>query len=138
MMTPFRVPARLAVLVCAGLALAACVKGPRMVHADTPIPEFTLQVDPSADIDTAPTMISGRWPVFPIERAFSGESGSASIAYTIGSDGHTRDFEVLSATQPVFADHLIIAVRNWTFRPAQKDGHPVDLRARQDFRFDAR
>lgn len=138
-MTPFLFsrPRTLA-LAIACLGLAACVEGPAMVHADTPISPFTARIDPGADIDSPPTLLSGRWPVFPIERAFSGESGTASIAYTIGSDGHTRDFEVLSATRPVFADHLIIAVRGWTFRPAMKDGHPVDLRARQDFRFEAR
>ncbi len=128
----FLVPATLS------LVLAACIEGPPRVHADTLIPAFSVPVDPAAGIDAPPTIISGRWPVFPIERAFSGEGGSASIAYTIGSDGRTRDFEVLSASKPVFADHLILAVRDWTFRPAQKDGHPVDLRTRQDFVFEAR
>lgn len=92
---------------------------------------------PSDDWDTPPTLISGKRPIYPISKVLSREPGAAAIAFTIGIDGKARDFDVLSADDRRFADHAIIAVREWVWRPATKDGKPIEVRVSQDFQFAA-
>lgn len=92
----------------------------------------------SADWDTPPKLISGKRPIYPISQVLNGNSGSAILAFTIDVDGRARGFEVLEASDKRFADHAIIAVREWTWQPATKDGAPIAARVSQSFEFGTR
>src|SRR5882757_8459556 len=54
---------------------------------------------------------------------------------TVDETGHTRDFSVLDTNYQSFANHAILAVQNWRFQPATKDGHPVPCRVRIPFKY---
>lgn len=87
------------------------------------------------DYDSPPRMLRGRAPIYPIELALSGVSGSATISYLVGIDGKARQFETVAASNPHFANHAIIAVQQWTFAPALRQGVAVAARVKQTFEF---
>jgi TonB family protein len=89
----------------------------------------------STKVDVPPKFISGAAPIYPISRLRRQESGYADIAFTVDETGHTRDFRVLSTSYLYFANHAILAVQNWRFHPATKNGRPVPCRIRIPFRY---
>jgi len=91
-----------------------------------------------AQFDTPPKFLRGVAPAYPIRQLQLGNSGQATIEFTIGEDGKPRDFRVVSATYKSFADHAIIAVREWRWEPARKHGHPIPFRVRLPFNYDTR
>ena len=119
------------------LALLAAAPAAQAGRAGTPIDPESMVGSPSAEYDTPPRLVKGKRPVYPIRRALSGQGGSAEICFVVGVDGKARDFEVLRTDHDAFSDHAIIAVREWIFAPATKDGQPVATRVTQVFTFDA-
>jgi len=87
--------------------------------------------------DKPPRLISGRAPIYPISKLLKGAPGEATIRFTIAADGTTKDIEVLSATYEYFGTHAAIAVKDWRFEPAMKDGQPVEMKVHQTFTFTA-
>jgi TonB family protein len=79
----------------------------------------------SSEYDTPPKLISGNYPVYPISHARAGSSGFADVAFTVGPDGKTYDIHVLQASYSYFGSHTVLAVRDWKFEPARKNGKPV-------------
>ena len=134
MRSVLRAPVACALLLACATATADGVR----MRPDRAIDPAAMQVREDPDWDTPPELVEGKAPVFPVSRLLSRASGKVVIAYTIGRDGRTRDFEVVSAPDPMFADHAIIAVREWVFRPATQGGEAVDARVRQSFEYQAR
>jgi protein TonB len=89
----------------------------------------------SGKYDTQPKLISGRAPVYPMSQWRSGKSGFANVTFTIGRDGMTSDISVEQASYAYFGNHTIIAVKDWKFEPARKNGQPLPLRIRLVVRF---
>lgn len=89
----------------------------------------------SPQYDVPPKFITGAAPMYPISRLRNRESGYADIAFTVDDTGHTRDFRVLKTTYLYFANHAILAVQNWWFKPATKNGHPVPCRLHIPFTY---
>ncbi|WP_418321408.1 energy transducer TonB [Piscinibacter sakaiensis] len=58
-----------------------------------------------------------------------------TIEFTIAEDGTTKDFVVVESDYRYFADHAIIALREWRYQPATKNGKPVAVRVRQTFEY---
>jgi TonB family protein len=83
--------------------------------------------------DTAPRLIHGTAPIYPISQLQQHKSGGAVISFIIDEQGKTGDFKVISADYPYFASHAILAVQRWQFEPARKNGHPVAVRLRIPF-----
>ncbi|HEV2806789.1 MAG TPA: energy transducer TonB [Chthoniobacterales bacterium] len=79
----------------------------------------------TAQYDVPPKLVRGDAPIYPITQVFAGKTGSAVVAFTVGTDGTTHDVRVVSTTYPYFASHTILALRNWRFEPARKNGKPV-------------
>lgn len=91
-----------------------------------------------ADENTTPPRIIKSQPViYPVSMLMSGVPGEAVIVFTIGTDGRARDFEVQSATNEKFADHAIIALKEFEYVPATRNGEPILSRGRQAFQFEA-
>jgi len=85
--------------------------------------------------DTKPVLLKGKSPVYPIGRLLSGKEGCSTISFSIGIDGKTRDFKIVNTDDEWFANHSIIAVRDWIYDPAKKDGAPVESRLSHKFCF---
>lgn len=75
--------------------------------------------------DTPARLLSGKSPVYPIGQLLTGKASRAKVAFTVATDGATHDIRVVEADREVFGRHLAIAVREWRFEPARKDGVAV-------------
>jgi TonB family protein len=95
-----------------------------------PYPASALHWPRSPHYDTPPKLISGKAPLYPVSHARAGSSGFADVAFTVGPDGKTYDMHVIRASYPYFGSHTIVAVRDWRFEPALKNGKPVPVKAR--------
>jgi protein TonB len=85
--------------------------------------------------DTPPKRLSGKAPLFPVSHLMNGTKGKVVVSFTVGVDGKASEFKIIESTDPKFSDHVVIALREWRFRPAKKDGVDVPARIRQSFSF---
>jgi TonB family protein len=121
------------------LILSGC-ETPRMALEGNPMPEaqvarFLAIVSPKSTYDVPPTFVKGFAPDFPETEAYKRQWGYANIEFAIRTDGKTDDFKLIAATAASFAEEAYDTLQNWQFKPAQKNGHPVAVRARVPFTF---
>ncbi|HET8817914.1 MAG TPA: energy transducer TonB [Xanthomonadaceae bacterium] len=116
-------PTRLlfAALSTAGL-LSAC---------DVPPAPQPVQMTDVAAIDTPP-------PEYPMALACDGIGGTVTLEVTVGPDGSvtgatTRE----SSGQPALDAAALESVRAWRFRPATRNGQPVDVQIAVPMTFNA-
>ncbi|MEY2880638.1 MAG: hypothetical protein RLZZ15_3018 [Verrucomicrobiota bacterium] len=57
-------------------------------------------------------------PVWPLAALLKGESGTASVEFTVGERGHVSDVVVREASAPEFGRALVAALETWRFAPA--------------------
>ena len=98
-----------------------------------PVALVGKSLPPSSKYDVPPKLLSGRTPIYPITQLREHRSGKALIEFTIDQQGIPRDFSILKTDYRYFATHAIIAVREWRFQPAMKNGRPVAARIRIPF-----
>ncbi len=125
----------LAALLCCQTANAY---GEQVTRPNSNIDPDKMQMADDPEWDSPPKLIKGKSPVFPVSLLLSGSSGKVVIQYTIDADGRTKDFVVKTAPHQKFADHAIIAIKKWIYRPAMKSGVPIETTVRQSFTFSAR
>jgi periplasmic protein TonB len=76
----------------------------------------------------APVVIHRVEPHFPeAERKNYRRSGTVLFEGVVGKDGRFRDVKIIRGENDPLAPHMLEAVRQWQFRPALKDGRPVDV-----------
>jgi TonB family protein len=134
---------KLALALCGGflVVLSGCTILPKPTYpgaqeANTELAPGSVDMGgPSKAYDVPPRFLSGKSPVYPINRLLNKEGGYAVIRFTIGTDGITKDFEVLETDYPAIATHTIYAMKSWRFSPATKNGVPVEAKAEQRYRF---
>jgi periplasmic protein TonB len=108
----------------------------RIIKSGAPLPVGeSFGTNQSKEYDQPPILTSGDMPIYPISKALSGKSGAAVIAFTIGEDGKTRDLSVKDTSGEVYSRHAMIAIREWRFQPALKNGAPVAVRTQQTILF---
>jgi protein TonB len=99
------------------------------------VSRFLVIISPNSAYDVPPQFVKGFAPDFPEKEAYQREWGYANIEFTIKSDGKPDDFKIAAATAMSFAEEAYIALQNWRFQPAQKNGHAVSVKARMPFTF---
>ncbi len=122
-------------VLMAGVSGCASQSPPSTYAANTPISPGQVVGSESDAYDTPPRLISGRAPIYPVTHVLKAGGGQSTIEFTIAADGTTRDFLVVHSDHEYFANHSIIAVRQWRFEPAMKDGRPIDARVRKTFNY---
>lgn len=85
---------------------------------------------PEANNAPKPALKAAPLPVYPENLAAAGEVGGAIVELVIGTDGAVRQATVLRSSHPEFANAAYLAVQQWQFTPAQKDGAAVESRWR--------
>ncbi len=55
--------------------------------------------------------------------------GAVLLSAIIETDGKAHDVEVTRSLEPGLDASAVAAIENWIFRPAEKDGSPVPVRA---------
>jgi TonB family protein len=125
--------------VCGTFALLAACQTPSAQNQATlphePVALIGQSAGPSSQYDVPPKLLSGRTPMYPITQLRQHRSGDALIAFTIDEQGIPRDFRVLKSDYPYFATHAVVAMREWRFQPATKNGRPVAARIRIPFHY---
>ncbi|MFT4045536.1 MAG: TonB family protein [Solimonas sp.] len=73
--------------------------------------------------EVAPKVTLAIPPVYPLELALQGITGSANVFVGVDPDGEVSEARVLEASQPAFGQALQAAMEAWRFDPARrKDG----------------
>jgi TonB family protein len=120
------------------LALIAChvaVAQDKGTHPHEPVAIIGQSASSSSQYDVPPKLLSGRTPIYPITRLMRHQGGDAIIDFTVDEHGIPKDFRVVKADYPYFATHAIIAMRDWRYQPAIKNGKPVSARLRIPFHY---
>ena len=80
------------------------------------------------DVDVRPTPIKTPPPEYPSKMKQRGISGVVALAVEIDETGAVTSCSVSKSSNPEFDQPAMDAVKNWKFKPAQKDGNPVKVR----------
>jgi protein TonB len=75
-------------------------------------------------------------PEYPLRARADGTSGWVDLAFDVEPDGSVTHIAVLGSNpKDLFDAAAVAAVRRWRYRPAERDGHPVEQRAQLRIRF---
>jgi TonB family protein len=104
---------------------------PKKFKARAPF-NFPVEDDegPAANEAPKPSLRAAPLPLYPEGLAASSTVGGAIIELIISAEGAVREAKVLRSSHPEFANAAHLAVRQWQFAPAQKDGVAVESRWR--------
>jgi len=84
---------------------------------------------------TAPVVLTHVDAVYPPSALTSRKHADVVVITTVDVDGHVSKVEVMSPPATELDDAAIMAVRQWTFVPAKRDGIPAASRIRIPFHF---
>ena len=86
--------------------------------------------------EDAPKLVGVAEPVFPYDLLLKGESGTASVDFSVGASGAVKDVRVHDASNPAFGAALAAAVQAWEFEPAMVNGRRIEvaLQKRAEFK----
>jgi len=83
----------------------------------------------------SPVLLKKVEPQYTTEARVAQYSGIVRLTVIIGADGKTHDLQVVHPLGLGLDQKAIDAVTQWTFKPGQKDGQPVDVRATIEVNF---
>lgn len=107
---------------------------PRIVAAPRPLPpapaapRAPTAPDPAAlAADTTPVPIQSPAPRYPPGALRRGEAGTVLLRIRVGADGVPIAVDLVRSSRSRALDRAATdTVRGWRFRPAQRDGRPVE------------
>jgi TonB family protein len=133
----------LAILCLVATTLFFCGCASRELATEgNPMPEkqvaaYIQPITSSSSYDTPPRFLRGYAPFFPTQEARTRQWGYAVVEFSVTANGTTSDVRAVLATAYSFAEKAMLAVQNWQFAPARKNGQPVVVRMRLPFTFRA-
>lgn len=117
---------------CAGIG-GGTVNGPSLDEVQVPARIAAMQADP----DQAAVIDMTTPPMYPPEAAQQGIGGQVTLVATVAADGGVREVRVEHAEPAgVFDAVSLEAARTWRFKPAMRDGRPVEGRVRIPISFE--
>jgi TonB family protein len=84
---------------------------------------------------TSPQILHKEEPQYTEEARDAKIEGSVALSAIIESDGSVQEVAVLRGLDPGLDNNAMEAIRNWQFRPAEKDGAPVAVSVRIEVNF---
>ncbi len=104
---------------------AAAPAPPAMTVVPPPPPPPAVTPEPST-ATSPPTPISSPSPEYPHDAFRNGESGTVLLRLHVDDHGFVYAVDLVESSNSRSLDRAASeAVRNWRFRPAQRDGHAV-------------
>jgi TonB family protein len=73
--------------------------------------------------------------VYPEDLLKTQQQGNVLLIGRIDQKGNVQNLRMISATQPAFVEPALAAVRAWRFKPATRDGKPIEIAANVGVRF---
>jgi TonB family protein len=89
---------------------------------------------PEASV-TPPEVVSHVDAIYPTAALADRKHGDVVLTVTVDGDGHVSKIDVAETGGGELDEAAITAMRQWTFRPAMRDGKPVASRIRVPFHF---
>jgi TonB family protein len=74
-------------------------------------------------------------PVYPEALHKAEQQGNVNLVGRIDREGRVQDLRMFAASHPGLVEPVMAAVRQWRFKPATRDGKPVDIAANVGARF---
>jgi TonB family protein len=90
-----------------------------------------------ADLDRAPSELSGVAPAYPDEMRLAGISGDVVVDFTVDATGRVVDPRPQAYSRPQFAAAAVAALRQWRFMPGLRKGSPIPAHLHLRFGFSA-
>lgn len=87
------------------------------------------------DVDSPPKVLKQVPPVYPIPLRRAGLTGDVVVGFVLSVEGRVREAHIVRSNNPYFDQAALDAVLAWTFKPAVKDGQPVNCRMQVPIRF---
>ncbi len=87
------------------------------------------------DLDTHPTPLLQRPPVFPYEYKNLVGFAEVVVEFIVDKNGRVPWAKAISSTHSGFEDSAVLGVSRWQFKPGTKAGRPVNTRMRVPVRF---
>ena len=84
---------------------------------------------------TPPVVSSHVDAVYPTAAIGQGKHADVVLVVTVDADGHVTDVNVRESGGPVLDEAAVVAIRQWRFDPARRDGKPVASRILVPFHF---
>ena len=98
------------------------------------LPEPPPAAQAAVEAETSPAEIHNPPPEYPFPARRRGLEGVALVEVTILPDGRCGEARLLECTgSPLFGDAALETVEHWRYRPATRNGRPVE--SRQTIRF---
>jgi TonB family protein len=82
----------------------------------------------------AAQLVTQRAPVYPAAAKAAGFSGPVELYFTISAQGNVRDVHVVKGNN-LLARAAVEAVQSWHYRPARRDGIPIEAETSTVFVF---
>ncbi|MFN2387211.1 MAG: energy transducer TonB [Thermoanaerobaculia bacterium] len=90
---------------------------------------------PAAAQTTGVQVVKEVKPVYPEQLQKQNQQGNVLLIGRIDKAGKLQDVRALAASNELFVGPAIAAVKNWEFRPARRNGKPIEIAANIGFRF---
>jgi len=74
-------------------------------------------------------------PVYPENLVKTGKQGNVLLVARIDSAGRLQDVRAIAASDELFVGPAVAAVKTWQFRPARRDGKPIEIATNIGVRF---
>ena len=108
------------------------------------LPALLLEMPPPAPSPREPAqrmgkldaaqLIARKNPVYPTVARAVGVSGSVELHFIIGADGYVRDVTVVKGNL-LLARAAVEAIHTWHYKPARREGIPVETESNAVFAF---
>lgn len=82
----------------------------------------TALIDHPVPLSTFPVPTYRTLPLYPFELRQQNLEGTVTVEFIIGENGKVLEAVAVATTNPGFNAQAVIAVRQWTFKPATRDG----------------
>lgn len=107
--------------------------------AAKPVTEATAKIDPPRSTEARPLAADNAAPRYPAGALRRGEGGTVVLRVNVGADGLPEEVEVARHSGSRELDRAaLVAVRDWRFRPATRDGREVASVVEQPVEFKPR
>lgn len=91
----------------------------------------------TGELDRPPRAMAQTPPDYPYALRSAGVSGSVTVEFLVGTDGHVLSAEAVRWTHREFRDPAVRAVYRWRFEPGTVDGRKVRFRMAVPIEFTA-
>lgn len=102
----------------------------------TPVPSKPVLDPPPTSGNSDIVALNRSKPNYPRRAAQAGIEGWVKLSFTVAADGKVNDIKILDANPPrLFDAEAKRAIQEWTFKPRNLDGKPVEGTAVQTVEF---